>query len=522
MKIKFQALNEKKKKEILILILCLLIGFALRFYTFDQKSLWLDEIYTFQDSRDGFRDQLKFYKENPTFLHPPLFFLLTHQFYPFTKPERDLRIIPLIFGTLSIPMIYLLARSFSPPIALPCTLSLTFMAYHISLSQDGRSYSLLMFLGMVGLYFFVKHLQTTKKRYLFFVALIFSILFNTSYSSIPFIVFSQILWFYQPSEENKKPSLSSFFILNGLIFLFCLPWILFIIVNYRGQPLMDPFHIENIGPFWTIFYQVFSDWLPHFPLMIVAAILIIFSFALPRSRKNELLLLAIVIVPVGNLFLFCKLFKVTHFITSKYFINFLPLFLILLFLLAHSLENKLPVARRFFRFKMLFVMLFVASNLAILPLYYQSEKQNFRDLVTFLKSQLIEGDKIIDFERMSTLGILHYFGANPEGRHFILDFKRVTGNEIEYRKSFLYRNIKFTIYHSTECCSQYVNDSSRIWIVTSKWGAKRIKNELPCALKGYFDASFSNVGRFPSDASIYLFFWNPKSPGEKGINMPIE
>ena len=128
-------MSDSKQKEIVILILCLLIGFALRFYTFDRKSLWIDEIHTFNDSRDGLRGQFNFYKENPSYLHPPLFFIFTHQFYPFTKPERDLRIIPLIFGTLSIPMIYLLARSFSPGIALPCTLSLTFMAYHICLSQ---------------------------------------------------------------------------------------------------------------------------------------------------------------------------------------------------------------------------------------------------------------------------------------------------------------------------------------------------------------------------------------------------
>ncbi len=152
------------RRELPILILCLLMSFALRFYTFDHKSLWLDEIHTFNDSRDDLKGQIKFYKEKPTFLHPPLFFILTHQFYPFTKPERDLRIIPLIFGTLSIPMIYLLARSFSTLIALPSALSLTFMAYHISLSQDARNYSLLMFLGMAGLYFFIKHLQTSKKK----------------------------------------------------------------------------------------------------------------------------------------------------------------------------------------------------------------------------------------------------------------------------------------------------------------------------------------------------------------------
>jgi hypothetical protein len=256
--------------------------------------------------------------------------------------------------------------------------------------------------------------------------------------------------------------------------------------------------------------------------MIVAVILIIFSFSLSKFRKNELLLLKMIILAIGSLFLFCKLSQITDFIPSKCFINFLPFLLIFLYLSAHSLEGKLPRAKKFFRFKMLFVVLFIASNLVILPLYYRSGKQDFRDIVAFLKTQLQEGDKIIDLERMSTLGILHYFGVNPEGRHFILDFVKVTGKEIEYRKSFLYKKQKFTIYHSTECCSQYVNDGSRIWIITSKSGAKKIKDKLPCVLKGYFDASFSNVGRFPDDASIYLFFWNPKSPNEKGIKMPIE
>ena len=71
-------------------------------------------------------------------------------------------------------MFYILARSFSPQIGLLATLFLTFMTYHISLSQEGRSYSLLMFLGMASLYFFLKHLETREKKYLFLVALVFS------------------------------------------------------------------------------------------------------------------------------------------------------------------------------------------------------------------------------------------------------------------------------------------------------------------------------------------------------------
>jgi hypothetical protein len=510
-----------KPKEIIILILCLIVGFGLRFYSFDQKSLWMDEVHTFNDSRDNLKDQIKFYKENPTFLHPPLFFVLTHQFYPFTKPERELRIIPLILGTLSIPVIYLLSGAFSPSIALPCTLSLTLMTYHISLSQDGRFYALLMFLGMAGLYFFIKHLQTLKKCYLLLVAPLFSALFYTSYSSIPFIALSQILWFYRPNEERKKPSLSSFFILNGLILLLCLPWIIFIIANYKGQPLMDPFHIESPGSPWTIMYGLFHDWVPHAPLTIVSIILLILFPFISKSKRNALILLLVFVLPTGGLYSFCKLLNITHYVTSRYFINFLPLFLITLFLSLNAMELRFERLKRFMRLKLLFVILLIASNLIILPLYYRAEKQDFRGLVTYLKEQLREKDKIFLADMVYFPGILHYFGVYPETRHYLVPFWKLSG-DITHGKSFLYRGQKFTIYHSRTCCTQYVSDGSRLWIVVGKWDAKRLKKNTIGILKGYFDGSFLNYNRFPTDVSMYLFLWDPQSPGEKGIDMEIE
>ncbi len=117
--------NRASRKEIIILILCLLMGFALRCYTFEEKSLRLDEIYTLNEAKYGLKEQLTFYEEKPYHLHPPLLFALPHFLFPFTKPERDLRILPMIFGILSIRMIYFLSRLLSRRIALPCTLSLT-------------------------------------------------------------------------------------------------------------------------------------------------------------------------------------------------------------------------------------------------------------------------------------------------------------------------------------------------------------------------------------------------------------
>jgi mannosyltransferase len=515
-------LNKEKRKEVSILILCLFIGFALRFYTFDQKSLWMDEIYTFNDSRDDFRGQLKFYGENPTFLHPPLFFILTHLFSPFPRPERDLRIIPLIFGTLSIPMIYFLSRSFSSAVALPCTLSLTFMAYHISLSQDARSYSLLMFLGMMGLYFFMKHLKTSKKLYLVFVALFFAMLFHTSYSSIPFIALSQILWFYQTDENRKHPSISSIFILNGLIIFICIPWVTFLAFNYKGQPVSDLRNLQDPFSFWSMMYGIFHDWMPYAPLMISSIILFILFPIFTKNRKNALVLLSLFICPIGGLYLYCRLFNITHFVTSRYFISFLPLFFITIFLSLHTIEAKFEIFKNFIRLKFLFVILLIVSNLLILSLYYRSEKQDYRGLVTYLKGQLQNGDKIIVGNPLYISVMLHYFGVYPEGRHYVIPAWKVSDKEFEHKVTLIYQDIKFSIAYSQSYWFKYFSDGSRLWIAADKTNAKMIMEKVPCVLKGYFDGSFLNFNKFPTDASIYLLLWDPGSPNEKGITMPIE
>ncbi len=517
-------IEQKKRNQILVLILCLFIGFALRFYTFDQKSLWVDEVYTFNDSRDDLNGQIKFYKENPTFLHPPLFFILTHLFYPFEKPERDLRIIPLIFGMLSIPMIYFLSRLFSPHIALPCVLSLTFMTYHISLSQEGRSYTLIMFLGMAGLYFFLKHLKTLKNMYLPFAAFFFGILFYISYSSISFIVLSQILWFYQTRENNKKPQLSSFFILNGLIFLICLPWILFIALNYKSQPWMTPFQGKIALSLWSILYWILHDWTLHLPLMIFSILLLILLPVFSTYKRNAFLLLMLILLPITGIYLFCKLTGINHFFSSRYFINLLPLFFISLYLSLSTIELKFQRLRRYVRPSLLFLIFFIASNLTVLPLYYKSEKLNLRGLVNYLKGELKEGDKIFDSApAMGNLpGILHYFGTYPKGRQYFFFFGIKSENEIEYEKSFTYRDQQFAIYHSSSCCNKYIKDGGRIWIITNKCMAKKLKDYPSFVLKGFFDGSFLNYDRFPFDASVYLFLLDPKSPGENGIDMPIE
>ena len=515
-------MKKSTQQQILVLLLCLIVGFVLRYYAFDQKSLWMDEIYTFNDSRYDVKEQLNFYKENPTYLQAPLFFILMHQLYPFEKPERDLRIIPLIFGILSIPMIYLLAKQFSSTIALPCALSLALMTYHVSLSQDARSYTFLMFIGMAGLFFFMKHLQTRAKVYLLLLALSFAILFHASYSSIPFIAFSQILWLYRTDETQKSPPLSSFFALNGLILLFCLPWFIFLASHYNGQPVANLQNIKQPLSLWNILYGVFHDWAPKTPLMVTSVILFILSIFFSKNRRNSLVLLSIFILPIGGLYLYCRLFNITHFVTSRYFITFLPVFFIIIFLSVDAVEAKFVRLKKYLRLKVLLLTLIIVTNLVMLPLYYRSEKQDYRGLVNYLRSRIRDGDKII-VGNLPYMGVvLHYFGVYPVGRQYAIPAHIVSNGEIEHRMTLISQNIRFTIIYSKSYWFEYLKDGSRLWIVADKENAKLIKAMMPCPLKGYFDGSYMNMVRFPSDVSLYLFLWDPKSPDEKGIDIPIE
>jgi uncharacterized membrane protein len=502
-----------KEKETILLLLCFLAGFGLRFYGLDQKSLWIDEIHTYSESRDGFAEQLDYYKRNPTHLQPPLFFVLTHLFYPFPAPERDLRIIPLIAASLSIPMLYFLSRSFSSRIALPCTIALTFMTYHIYLSQDARSYSLLLLVGMIGLHFFLRHLRTSKTRDLVLAALSYSALLYLSYSSVLFIVLSQFLWFLETDTKSQKPRFPGFLILNGLILVLCLPWLAFMGVHFTGQSLFERTDTQPLGSFASILYGVLSDWCINMPLLILSASALFVSLFLLSPRRNHLLFLLVLFLPPTALYASCILFKVDHYISSRYFVSFLPVFLISLFLSIDGIAQKLNPGGSSYHLKLLFTLFFVGSNLLFLPRYYTSQKQDFRSLVKNLESHLADRDTVFVASVAYIPGILHYLGIFPESRHYSIPFSETSANRPEFRISVASRHRLFSIVNSASCCSQYTGDGSRLWLIVGASTYEEIHRHSPCTLKGVFDGTVSYFRRFPSDASMYLLLCEPAAMG---------
>jgi hypothetical protein len=120
------------------------------------------------------------------------------------------------------------------------------------------------------------------------------------------------------------------------------------------------------------------------------------------------------------------------------------------------------------------------------------------------------------------LGILHYFKVYPRHRHYSIPFRKVSEREIEHRITLVSQNREFMISHSKTYWNQYVQEGNRVWMVVGEIDKKKFERYTPFVLKGYFDGSVLNGTQFPDDVSMYVFLWDPKSPEEQGIDLPIK
>ena len=81
---------------------------------------------------------------------------------------------------------------------------------------------------------------------------------------------------------------------------------------------------------------------------------------------------------------------------------------------------------------------------------------------------------------------------------------------------------RFAIYYSSSGYGRYLGDEGRLWIIAGKQAGEEIRRTSPFVFKGVFDGSFSNFRRFPEDASMYVFLWDPKSTQEKMNELAVE
>lgn len=246
------------KSAKIILILVLAVG--LRLINLNQ-SFWLDEASQAQMSSLSVQ-QIWF--ERVADFHPPFFYLLAHFWLHLGHSEMWLRLLPVLFGVLTVWVMYVFFKDKTATIA---ALLLAVNPFHIYYSQEFRAYSLLALLGTLSMYFLF------KKKYVW-VAIINALLLYTHYSSVLLIL----------TQFFLAPVMLYYSLLTFILYL---PWLPQFI-----RQLHSGVNIDQYLPGWRQILTI-SPW--------KALPLILFKFSAGRiNLTNKIMYLVYILFVLGT------------------------------------------------------------------------------------------------------------------------------------------------------------------------------------------------------------------------------
>ena len=143
--------------KICALLICLL-GFALLVHDLDEKSLWGDEAYTASVVAGDLESAIRITAEEG---YPPIYYVCMWIWTTYMgDSEFALRFLSVIFGMLSIAMLYPLGRKMtSKGVGLMAMGLMAISPFLVLHSRMARYYTLLLFLSLVSYWFFVQVLD---------------------------------------------------------------------------------------------------------------------------------------------------------------------------------------------------------------------------------------------------------------------------------------------------------------------------------------------------------------------------
>jgi len=145
------------------LLAIMVLGMALRLTAINQ-SLWMDEaISALAVKGHSFLGLITNFAPGDT--HPPLFyFILKFWTQIFGYSEISLRLPSVIFGAMTIPVVYLIGKRVAgEKVGIFSALLIATSGLHVYYSQEARMYALSTFAVSLAIYFFLKIGQNAKK-----------------------------------------------------------------------------------------------------------------------------------------------------------------------------------------------------------------------------------------------------------------------------------------------------------------------------------------------------------------------
>lgn len=210
----FKSYTTKFSLNKIILLCILILALILRLINLGSRSLWLDETVNIELAGKS----MSFIWAQSL---PPLYLAVLHYWLAIGKSEVIVRFLSVIFGILSVFIIYKIGiRLYGEKEALISAFLMSISQTEIYFSQETRYYPLFIFLSLVSIFFFLRMEErpTNPNRVLFLISM--ALAFYTHYFAI--ILFFTLMIYkiwdnkkYKKGQKDIKP-------IFALITLFCL------------------------------------------------------------------------------------------------------------------------------------------------------------------------------------------------------------------------------------------------------------------------------------------------------------
>lgn len=310
----------------------LITGLILRLISLNQ-SLWLDEAINVLAAKNYSLINLLTQYARADFHPPGYFFLLWVWGRLFNFSEVSMRMPSVIFGVLTIWLIYLIGgKLVSKSFGLIAALLLAINPLHIYYSQEARMYAFAAFAVSLNFFLFIKLLKKENINYLFLSLSNFLILVS---DYVAYLVIPAQLVFLLLKRQNqvlKKWSISIF--ISGFIGMFWLPiFLIQLNIGLLGS--------SNV-PAWKMVVGSFG--LKPISLTFV-------KFIIGRISYPDFLIYAAIFLPIGTFFalLIFRGVKFSNIFTR----NLLLIWLIIPIILASLISLVIPV---YSYFRLLFIL----------------------------------------------------------------------------------------------------------------------------------------------------------------------
>lgn len=389
------------------LVIILLISAVLRIYHADFQSLWLDEILTMNNSNPNltmmqFYNGIMFWE----FIPHLYFFLVRMVFELFGYTTIAARVFSAVIGVFGVYAIYLFAKElFNKKAGLIAAALLGVNFFHISYSQEIRPYGMLFLFTVLAFYRLAIFIKNPTVKNAIYYGLFAGLILNSHFFGF-ITLFSQyvILLFFiviAPKESRKK--LFTFSFISGIVTL-----IVF-------SPAIEAFiRVSEINSFWLqkpgseAFTVMFKEYFGNSEMVLffIQFILIFYvvnlfkekitDFKLETIKNNKLTFSFILLFPWLFFSVFIPLLRSyldVPMILSRYFINILPVFILVITTGIICIKNRLLKV-----ILPLCLIVFSLTDLMVVKNYFNTAtKTQFRELTNEIKQKNTDKVKVVAY-----------------------------------------------------------------------------------------------------------------------------